>query len=203
MRECSVCGKECEKGKFIKGMCQRHYTQVMKYGKPLDYNKESYRDLNEIIEYDDYAEIILCDVYRNEVARAKIDLEDVEKVKDYNWCYHINTYANSNKAGLLHRLIMDCQDGMVVDHIGGHGTELDNRKINLRVCTHRENMMNAKVQKNNKSGVTGVTFERNKWVARIMVDGKGIRLGTFDNKEDAIKVRKDAEEKYFGEFTKQ
>ena len=35
----------------------------------------------------------------------------------------------------------------------------------------------------------------------IVVDGKKINLGLFENKEQAIKVRKEAEEKYFGEFS--
>lgn len=51
----------------------------------------------------------------------------------------------------------------------------------------------------NTSGVTGVTFDksRSKWMATIGLQGKRIFLGRFDKKEDAIKARKVAEEKYF------
>ena len=52
------------------------------------------------------------------------------------------------------------------------------------------------------SGVIGVYFHKlaQKWCARIRVDGKEIYLGLYDNLEDATKVRKEAEQKYFGEY---
>ena len=46
------------------------------------------------------------------------------------------------------------------------------------------------------------TIERaGTWNAQIYCNGKYINLGTYKAKEDAIKARKEAEEKYFGEFT--
>lgn len=58
------------------------------------------------------------------------------------------------------------------------------------------------VKKNNKSGVTGVCWDRarQKWVAQITFKSKHYNLGRYNNKEDAIKVRKKAEEKLFGNF---
>lgn len=55
---------------------------------------------------------------------------------------------------------------------------------------------------NNTSGVTGVQWDknRNKWRATITFKGKVYFLGRYKNKEDAIKVRKEAEENIFGEF---
>lgn len=40
----------------------------------------------------------------------------------------------------LHRFLMDSPEGLIVDHIN-HQT-LDNRRENLRVVTHSENMKN-------------------------------------------------------------
>lgn len=62
--------------------------------------------------------------------------------------------------------------------------------------------LTSKKQKNNKSGVKGVCREprTNKWRAYITVDKKTIDLGTFADKEDAIKARKEAEEKYHKPF---
>lgn len=56
--------------------------------------------------------------------------------------------------------------------------------------------------KSNKSGVTGVSWDkqREKWVAQIIFKGKHYNLGRYDNKEDAIKARKYAEEKLHKEF---
>ena len=95
---------------------------------------------------------------------------------------------------------MDCPKDMVVDHINMN--PLDNRKCNLRICTMQQNNFNKKEQTNNTSGRVGVTWDKqtNKWLAQIQVDGKNIKLGRFKNKEDAIKVREEAELKYFGEY---
>ena len=62
--------------------------------------------------------------------------------------------------------------------------------------------MNKGLQKNNNSGVTGVSWHKrdNIWEARITLNKKQIYLGRFENFEDAIKARKEAEEKYFGEY---
>ena len=60
---------------------------------------------------------------------------------------------------------------------------------------------NNKVRKNNKSGVTGISIRQNKYsvsyIVRICVQGKNIRIGTFKDIEEAIKARKEAEEKYY------
>lgn len=56
--------------------------------------------------------------------------------------------------------------------------------------------------KTNTSGVTGVTWDkrREKWMAQIIFKGKHYYLGRYDNKEDAVKARKEAEEKLHKEF---
>lgn len=56
----------------------------------------------------------------------------------------------------------------------------------------------------NTSGVKGVHYDkdRNKWKSEICVNNKKIMLGRFENKDDAIKARCDAEIKYFGEYNR-
>lgn len=51
----------------------------------------------------------------------------------------------------------------------------------------------------NTSGVKGVCWDNNaqKWRAYITFQGKQYKLGRFENKEDAIKARQEAEEKFF------
>ena len=63
--------------------------------------------------------------------------------------------------------------------------------------------MNKGIRSNNSSGVTGVGWSKknNKWRARITLNNKEYHLGYFDDKNDAIKARKEAENKYFGEFS--
>ena len=88
-----------------------------------------------------------------------------------------------------------------VDHIN-HNIQ-DNRKKNLRISNNHQSSYNRGIKSNNTSGVTGIQFYKkyNKWLAEISVKGKRINLGYFENKDDAIKVRKEAEEKYFGEWS--
>jgi HNH endonuclease/AP2 domain len=78
-----------------------------------------------------------------------------------------------------------------VDHI--NGITSDNRISNLRECSHKQNIWNQKIRKNNTSGIKGVSwFKRyNKWRARFIVNGKYMHIGYFNNKEDAeITIKK-------------
>lgn len=203
MKKCVVCGRECDRLK--RGMCQKHYVQFRKYGKVLDNNPRTIYDPNEIIEYDDYAEIVLYNNNCKEVGRALIDLDDVDIVKQYKWRIKDNGYVltdikGSNKKILLHRFIMDCPKDMVVDHINHN--RLDNRKENLRICTQQQNTLNRNKTSKNTSGIVGVWWykQTNKWAAQIQVNSARIHLGYFNTKEEAADARKQAELEYFGEY---
>lgn len=45
---------------------------------------------------------------------------------------------------LMHRLIMDCPKGRIVDHLNHDG--LDNRRANMRICTYSQNNLNARAR---------------------------------------------------------
>ena len=199
MKKCKVCGKNEVKAK---GMCEKHYQQYRKYGYCLDNNPRTKQDLNEIIEHEDYAEIVLYDKNCEEVARALIDLDDVDKVKNYRWGL-TKGYVLNKSIKELHRFIADCPDDMIVDHINHN--KLDNRKENLRICTKSQNAMNVKKRKNNTSGATGVYWDkiRSKWYAQIWINARCTNLGYFGSKEEAIQARKNAEIEYFGEYRNQ
>ena len=98
-----------------------------------------------------------------------------------------------------HQLI-GCNGWDHIDH-----NELNNRRYNLREASQLDNVRNSKRARNNTSGFIGVSWQANvnKWRARIMIDYKEIRLGYFDNIEDAVKARLEGELKYFGEFAPQ
>ena len=83
--------------------------------------------------------------------------------------------------------------GMVVDHIDGDGT--NNKLANLRVVSIATNNLNKKLGKNNKTGLLGVYFykNRNKWRASINKSGKSYFLGHFNTLLDACCKRKSAE----------
>lgn len=102
----------------------------------------------------------------------------------------------------IHNLILDRpprEGKLVVDHINGN--VLDNRKCNLRVCTHAENMRNiTKRRKGNTSGYTGVSKCGKRWAASIGDRGKTIYLGSFGNKEEAARARDLKAIELHGEF---
>lgn len=58
------------------------------------------------------------------------------------------------------------------------------------------------IRKNNTSGYTGVIAYRGKWRAQITFKKRNYSLGVYESKEEAVRVRKEAEEKIFGEFLK-
>ena len=83
-----------------------------------------------------------------------------------------------------------------VDHINQDRS--DDRIENLRLVTHQVNQRNQAKHKSNKSGFTGVSWnkENRKWDARINNEVRKIYLGRFKKKRDAIFRRKIAEIAY-------
>lgn len=129
---------------------------------------------------------------------ALVDEEDYERVMQYR--FRLNgKYAYNDKLSYLHRFIMNCPKGMVVDHIN-HNT-LDCRKSNLRVCTHQQNLMNMKSNKKGTSKYKGVSYrpEGNKWESCIRINNKTIHLGLFNDEiEAAMAYNKKAKEVFKG-----
>lgn len=107
--------------------------------------------------------------------------------------------APTQKCIYMHREIVNASNAQV-DHRDGNG--LNNQRFNLRLCTHRENMRNRSVNKNNRNGFKGVTRVGKKFRARIEVHKENIHLGYFPTLEEAARVYDDAAKKYFGEFAR-
>ena len=70
---------------------------------------------------------------------------------------------------------------------------------NYKEGTSLKNIDVSNPRNDNTSGVTGVSWNksRQKWECYLNLKGNRIRLGMFSNKEDAIRARKEAEEKYY------
>lgn len=126
---------------------------------------------------------------------ALVDIADAQALNRYVWSEHSRGYAYARVDGkqvLMHRMLVEASPGVEVDHI--NGSRLDNRRCNLRVCTHSENICNQGKHKNNTSGFKGVSWHRRdkRWVARIRHEGKSFNLGSFINPLDAAKVYDEA-----------
>jgi hypothetical protein len=142
---------------------------------------------------------------------AIVDDDDFEYLNQFNWqaTKNGNTFyarrnftVSNNKQNkiYMHRLILKPEKNMVIDHLNGDG--LDNRKCNLRICTHGENMRNSKIPINNKSGYKGVSLDKNinKFRCRLYVNGQNIHIGYFIDPFDAARAYNAAALKYHGEF---
>ena len=135
------------------------------------------------------------------------DKEDYEKVKKHCWYEMPDGYFTTcinGKNVSLQRLVMNKIDApreLKIDHIKHR--LWDNRKTQLRIANHQTNAMNHVIFKNNTSGVTGVCWEEEsqKWHSYIWVNGKTIHLGRFDDFDEAVRLRKEAEELYFKEYS--
>jgi hypothetical protein len=141
---------------------------------------------------------------------AVVDAEDCEWLSKFKWHAHERgrtwyaRRAASSRTVSMHRAILehhgyDLTSGEV-DHINGDG--LDNRKSNLQIVSHAENIRKSRVQKNNKSVFRGVSWHKGdrRWRAFVEVDNVRKYLGSFKNKIDAALAYDQAAKKYFGRF---
>ena len=96
--------------------------------------------------------------------------------------------------------IMEPPDGLIVDHINHSG--LDNRKDNLRICTHQQNTQNVRKAPGKISCYKGVSWHREakKWRAYIAYDARYHHLGFFEDEIKAALAYDKAAQEQYGEF---
>jgi len=134
------------------------------------------------------------------------DADQINRIKDINWYRNYNDatgkalYITNHDGEKIHSYLIDCPKGYEVDHISLD--TLDNRSCNLRVVTHQQNQINQPLQKNNTSGVSGVSFypPRGKFRARIKVGQHDIHLGYYESFEEAVQARNVGMACMFGEY---
>ena len=126
-------------------------------------------------------------------------VKDNEVLGAENSSGHLKTQIGT-KQYVLHRLAWLYEHGEwpvgIIDHIDHNRKH--NAIENLRDVSIKENSKNQRIGKNNKSGVTGVFWNKakNKWQACVKVDGKNKHLGYFSDMEEATRARQVANELY-------
>ncbi len=138
------------------------------------------------------------------------DPSDITAVSDHVWHANFPKHARSayvctnvsKRPMSLHRMLISAAPGEIVDHINGNGC--DNRRANLRLCTHAENMRNRKKSRGGNSKHKGIYYEPNKqlWRAEIKFQGKKIRLGRYKSADDAALAYRAAAQRYHGNFAR-
>lgn len=159
------------------------------------------RSLNDYIINDD-----ICVGYTSDGEEFYFDKEDYDLIKNYTWSINDQGYVITVPFGKpirMHILIMnrlDANDDKDIDHIN-HNRK-DNRKENLRIVEHFQNITYCKTYSNNTSGRKGVYWDksRNKWMACITYNNKTYYLGRYDSFEEAVSVREKAEKEIHKEF---
>lgn len=133
---------------------------------------------------------------------AIIDNEDFDKVNKFKWYYCRGYAVRSSTYKPIHMstFILGSRKNKDIDYI--NGKPLDNRKSNLRFCKHSDNLKNVKVHKDNKLGYKRVYFDRGKYRADIMSNGKRYHLGTFNKAKDAALAYDAAALKLNGKFAR-
>lgn len=135
-------------------------------------------------------EIELRNCQKKVIATALVSVEDYDEVSKYTWSVARQRgkvyYAKSRvdgKVTLMHRLILGNppKKGMVVDHKNNNG--LDNQRHNIHFVTYGANGQNKDKKQNAKSKFIGVK----PWKGKFAVDQGGVRLGTFQNEEEAAR----------------
>lgn len=111
-----------------------------------------------------------------------VDAEDFERVSalgkwhesDTGYAVIRGSFGGKKQTIRMHRVIMNCPEGKVVDHLNGN--RLDCRKANMRICTQAENARN-------HHGTKGYCFDHSR--GRWMVRYRNKFCGRYDTKEDA------------------
>lgn len=120
---------------------------------------------------------------------AIIDAADLPLVRPFVWMalrHHTGRFYVRAEGGSLklHRLLMDARPGQLVDHVNRN--PLDNRRCNLRICNSLESSWNA--TRPGRTGYLGVIYRRNRWVARITINGRRREIGRFRSAEEAARA---------------
>lgn len=135
-----------------------------------------------------------------------VDSADIPLLSQFKWwatkggrtSYAITLGADGKQVA-MHTMLMP--EALEIDHINGDG--LDNRRANIRACSHAENSRNRRKHNNAKSRFKGVwPVEGGRWRAQIEQNGEKLPLGTFDTEVRAAAQYDRAARLFFGAFAR-
>ena len=173
--------------------------------------------VNAMPELDHTTQLSFFDTIEIPLTKGYITVVDAldADLAEHKWCVSSRRYATlsvllrgKRTLTCIHNAILErvigraLLKGEEVDHIDGD--RLNNRRNNLRLATHAQNMANRKLQKNNKSNFRGVSFHKGsqKWRAEIQKEGTKTNLGYFNTPEEAYAAYLEASNRLFGEFAR-
>jgi hypothetical protein len=142
---------------------------------------------------------------------ALVDPQDYDRLADFYWVamnggrpgragYFQPIRQLPGKVGVISmgREILQPEDGFEVDHI--NGDPFDNRRSNLRLCTHAQNVANRRKFTGCSSGFKGVIRHGNRWRSVIHCNGIRKDIGSFATQEEAARAYDKFARQMHGEF---
>jgi len=144
---------------------------------------------------------------------ALVDDEDFERMNQFKWqvmknrntfyatrCVWLKDQKKKKTLYMAREILRLSDPEIIADHINHNG--LDNRKGNLRQCTHTQNKQNRKKRCKASSRFKGVHFFKrsNTWKSQISIKGKETHIGSFHNEHEAALAYNIAALNHFGEF---
>lgn len=217
MNVCDICHKIIPNTntnkKLINGksytLCGKHYSQFINNGYFLDKSKFSSKDPNKYCIDNSIVYIYTTDIFGNNTGYFIIDEKDFLKIIIHKWrCrdgrYYTNIKINNTYVPIeISRFLFQDDINILnfeIDHI--NHKPWDNRRCNLRIVKHSENLKNQKIKSSNSSGFSGIWFDKykKKWVSEIKYNYIKCFLGRYDELSDAVYVRYFAEYILFGEY---
>jgi hypothetical protein len=139
---------------------------------------------------------------------ALVDVADRELIAGFEWKLWANGYVGTQRGQMylyLHRLIAGAGSDDTVDHI--NQDPLDNRSVNLRICSRSQNSANRGPDRRRlgtSSRHKGVSLHKRsgKWRAYVHHAGRTKYLGTFELEDDAALAYNRAALDVWGEFAR-
>jgi len=145
------------------------------------------KDIGDYLAYSEESSTGLINKVNRRKARAGQEAGSINSAGYYSTSFKCKSYLN-------HRIVYFLNTGIdpeekQIDHIDSN--RLNNKISNLRLATCKQNQDNRKKQKNNISGVTGVSWHKrdNKWLPYITKDRLRINFGLFKSFNEAVAVR--------------
>lgn len=181
-RKCSIDG--CDKKHTCKGFCKKHYERFLAHGDPLFTKlKVERHGMYGTKEHKAWSEMKFRCYNKKATSYPRygaLGIKVCDKWKDSFTAF----FEDMGK----------CPEGYSLDRIDpkkGYSPR------NCRWADVYTQAQNKKSETNSKSGIRGVYEIGNKWIVKISAFGENYDIGSFNDKESAIKARKEAEKKYW------